>query len=271
MKLIPAILATASLACPAAAQTLEALRFSADAALLQALPQAVHPILARAKGPILQKPLQPQPTPPAKNPRALVARVSLPAILDNSRHLLTRTFGPRALDLGIASDAAFSSYFVTFTDAKTTRLAPLGNLKRLRGSGVNVRVDETTVYNLKISINLFSPIHGSTLKMAPVMGTRGPKNDIKTGALIDAIRARSFVFRVRGQEFWMLYATDARPDAAGFADTRSLLFVREDGLSSKAWPLAEASLPMDSGATVDLDGIKLNLTRTAAGELIILE
>ena len=97
------------------------------------------------------------------------------------------------------------------------------------------------------------------------------KNDIKTGALIDAIRARSFVFRVRGQEFWMLYAADARPDAAGFADTRSLLFVREDGLSSKAWPLAEASLPIDSSATVDLDGLKLHLTRTAVGELIIRE
>ncbi len=271
MKTLLTILTAASLACPAAAQTLEALSLSADAAFLQALPQAVHPDLARAKDPSLQKPLQPKPLQPTKVAGAVVARVSLPAILDNNRHLLTRTFGARSLDLGIASDATFSSYALTFTEATTSRLAPLGKLNRLWNAGVNARIDENTVYNFKLLINLFSPMRGSTVKMTPVEGTRGPKNELKTGALIDAIRAHSVVLRVRGQELWLLYAADAKPDASGFADTRSFLFIKEDGLSSKIWPLAEARIPLDSSSSVALDGLTLTLTRTAADELIIRE
>ena len=61
------------------------------------------------------------------------------------------------------------------------------------------------------------------------------------------------------------------PDGSGYADTRSFLFIKEDGLSSKAWPLAESALAPDVPAVVDLDGLRLNLTRTANGELIIRE
>ena len=55
MKMILAIAAAAALASPAAAQSLEALRFSADAAPLQAMPQAVHPDLLKAREPAIQK------------------------------------------------------------------------------------------------------------------------------------------------------------------------------------------------------------------------
>lgn len=271
MKIILAFAAAAFLASSAAAQSLEALRFSADAALLEALPRAVHPDLQKPSEPILQPALDPKPMGPFEAPGAVVARVSLASILESSRRILTRTFGARALDLGVASDAAFKSYYLTFTDAKTTTLAALGDLNRLRGAGVDARIDAGTVYNFKVSINIFSPVRGSTLKMTPVQGTRGPQNDIKTGAMLDAVRAKSFVFKAKGQELWMFYGADAKPDASGFADTRSFLFIKEDGLSSKAWPLAESKLPLDSSATVDLGGLKLSLTRTAAGELLIRE
>jgi hypothetical protein len=269
--MIRALLASAVLALPAAAQPLEALRASADAALIQALPMARHPDLSKPQEPVLQPPLSPRKLRRLEGPGAVVARVSLAAVLEQSRHILARTYGARALDLGIASDAAFSSYFLTFTDAKTTTLAALGDLNRLRGAGVDARIDAATWYNFKAAINIFSPVRGSTLKMTPVKGTRGPQNDIKTGALLDAIRARSTVFKARGQELWMFYGADAKPDASGFADTRSFLFIKEDGLSSKAWPLAESKLAVDSAASVDLGGLKLTLTRTAAGELVIRE
>lgn len=268
MKIILAILTTATLSVLAAAQSLEALRASADAALLKALPRAVHPALAEPHEAILQKPLDPL---PSEDLGAIVARVSLASIIESNRHILTRTFGARSLDLGVASDAAFSSYFLTFTDAKTTTLAALGDLDRLRGAGVDARIDANTVYNFKVLANMSSPVRGSTLKMTPVQGTRGPQNDVKTGIVLDAIRARAFVFKARGQELWMFYGADAKPDASGYADTHSLLFIKEEGLSSKAWPVAEAKLPVNLSVTVDLDGLKINLTRTAAGELIISE
>jgi len=270
MRALAALLVLA--AAPAAAQSLEALRASADAALLQALPRATHPDLQTPREPVLQKALIPSPMRPAAKNGPVLARVSLPSISENAKHLLSRTFGARPLALGVASDAAFSSYFLSFTDAKgATTLAALGDLNRLRGAGVDVRVDGSTVYNFKVSINIFSPVRGSTLKMTPVQGTRGPQNDVKTGAVLDAIKAKSFVFKARGQELWLLYGRDAKPDASGYADTRSLLFVKEDGLSSKAWPLAESRLPPGVASAVDLGGLKLTLTRTAAGELLIRE
>lgn len=267
MKTLTAFVATALLACPAAAQSPEAMRLAADGALFRAMTQAAHPDLEAPQEPILQEPLQPMSARGAAG--AVVARAELAKIAEDSRHLMTRTFGARTLDLGVASDAAFSSYYLTFTDAKTTTLAPLGDLNRLRGSGVDARVDASTVYNFKVSVNIFSPVRGSTLKMTPVQGTRGPQNNVKTGAVLDAVRARSLVFKARGQELWMFYGADAKPDASGFADTRSFLFIKEDGLSSKAWPLAESKLPLDAPAVVDLGGLKLTLTRTSSGELLI--
>jgi hypothetical protein len=270
MKALAALLVLT--ASHASAQSIEALRASADAALFHALPKAAHPDLQKPQEPVLQKALIPTPMRPAAKNGPVLARVPLAAISENSKHLLSRTFGARALDLGVASDAAFSSYFLSFTDAKgATTLAALGDLNRLRGAGVDVRVDGATVYNFKVSINVFSPVRGSTLKMTPVRGTRGPQNDVKTGALLDAIKAKSVVFKARGQELWLLYGRDAKPDASGYADTRSFLLVTEDGLSSKAWPLAESRLPLDAASAVDLGGLKLTLTRTSGGELLIRE
>ena len=271
MKTLTAILVAAALSSSASAQSLEALRISADAALIRAFPLAVNPELALPQEPILQPALDPRPMHPAEAPGAVLARATLAAINENARHILTRTFGTRPLDLGVASDAAFKSYFLVFTDPKTTTLAALGDLNRLRGDGVDARIDANTVYNFKVSINIFSPVRGSTLKMTPVQGTRGPQNDVKTGALLDAIRAKSVVFKARGQELWMLYGADAKPDASGFADTNSFLFIKEDGTSSKAWPLAESKLPLDTNVAVDLGDIKLHLTRTSAGEVIVRE
>lgn len=271
MKTITAILAAGLLSSPAAAQSLEALRFSADTALQRAVLEATHPDLAKPQEPVLQKPLNPRPMGRFEAPGAVVGKAVLSSLLSANRHFTTKQFGARTLDLGIASDAAFSNKFFTFSDAKTTTLAALGDLNRLRGAGIDARVDAKTVYNFKVIVNIFSPVRGSTLKMTPIQGTSGPTQEMKTGALLDATRAKSFVFKAKGQELWLSYDADVLPDGSGFAATHSFLFTKEDGLSSKAWPLAEAKLPLDSSAAVDLGGLKLNLTRTAAGELIIRE
>lgn len=271
MKILAAAVLAAALSSSAAAQSLESLRVSADAALSGALPLAIHPDLHRKREPVLQKPLVPTPAAPVGARGAVIAKAVLSAISQNARHVMTKTFGARALDLGVASDAAFASYYLVFTDANSSTLAALGDLNRLRGEGVNARIDANTVYNFKVSINIFSPVRGSTLKMTPVSGTRGPQNDVKTGNLLDAIKAKSVVFKAHGQELWMFYGADAKPDASGFADTNSFLFIKEDGLSSKAWPLAAAKLTVDAPFVVDLGGNKITLTRTSAGEIVVAE
>jgi len=269
MKTLHAVLAAAVLASPASAQSLEALRFSADAALIQAFPEAINPDLQQPLEPVLQQPLKPMR--PSAAPGAVVGTAVLSKLKSANRHVTTRQFGARALDLGIASDASFANKYFTFSDAKTTSLAPLGDMNRLRGEGVNARVDARTVYNFKVVVNIFSPVRGSTLKMTPVQGTSGPAHDMKTGALLDAIKAKSFIFKAKGQELLLSYDADVLPDGSGFAATNSFLFTKEDGLSSKAWPLNESKLPLDAPAVVDLGGIKLTLTRTSAGQLVIRE
>ena len=269
--MIIAILASAVLALPAAAQPLEALRASADTALMQAVPMAKHPDLAKPLEPVLQPPLRPSKLRRLDAPGTVVGKVGLSTLLAANRRLVTRQFGGRTLDLGIVSDASFSQKYLTFSDPKTTSLALLGDMNRLRGAGVDARVDANTVYNFKVTINVFSPVRGSTLKLTPVRGTSGPAHEMKTGALLDAIRAKSFVFKAKGVELWLSYDADVLPDGSGFAATRSFLFTKEDGLSSKAWPLAEDKLPLDSSVAVDLGGLKLTLTRTASGDLIIRE
>lgn len=271
MRGAAALVAAAFLITPAAAQSFEALRLSADAGLSRSLLEAAHPDLEGAKEPVLQPPLEPRPANPLHAKGVIVGKIALPVLISANRHILTRQFGARTLDLGIVSNAAFSEKFFTFTDPKTTTLAPLGDMNRLRGDGVDARIDARTVYNFKVVVNIFSPVRGSTLKMTPIQGTDGPKHEMKTGALLDAIRAKSYVFKAKDQELWLSYDADVLPDGSGFADTRSFLFTKQDGLSSKAWPLAEAKLPVDTGVTVDLGGIGLTLTRTSSGELVIRE
>ena len=145
MKTSLAVLAAAVLASPAAAQSLEALRFSADTALIQAFPEAINPDLQEPLEPVLQAPLQPMLLSPSRAPGAVVGTAVLSKLKSANRRVTTRQFGARTLDLGIASDASFANKYFTFSDAKATTLAPLGDMNRLRGAGVNARVDAKTV------------------------------------------------------------------------------------------------------------------------------
>lgn len=263
--LLAAVLA--AVCVPAHAATGEALRASAELGFLRA-PLVVVPAQT-PREPILQPPLRPSPMRPDAAPGAEIGRVDLAAQLDRNFHLTSQVFGARPLDLGAATDAAFSKFYLTFSDAKGTALAPLGDLNNLRGAGVNIRIDAGTVYNFRVQVNIFNPARGSTLKMTPTAGTRGPSHDMKTGAVLDAARSRATLFSAGGQEFWVFYGRQVLPDGSGFAADRSFLFVHEAGLSSKAWPLAESALKPGAAAVVDLGGTRVALTRTPEGMLLI--
>ena len=146
--------------------------------------------------------------------------------------------------------------------------APVGDLNQLRGNGVDARIDGSTVYNFRVQINIFNPVRGSTLAMTPAEGTRGDSHSLKTGALLDAVRARATLMTLNGSEYWIFYGRDAAA-SGGFAKTRSFLFVHMDGLSSKAWPLAESALTPNASSVVDLGGEKIAVTLSSAGELIV--
>ncbi|OGS38864.1 MAG: hypothetical protein A2506_07780 [Elusimicrobia bacterium RIFOXYD12_FULL_66_9] len=261
------LLASLAAAGSASAAGIESLRNFAEQDFLQA-PLIVLPSQTPEE-PILQAPLKPTPLHSSFTSGAELGRVNLAAQLDRNLSLMNRVFGARALDMGVATDAAFSKFYLTFSDAKTTVLAALGDLNRLRGSGVDARIDARTVYNFRVKANIFNPARGSTLKMSPTAGTAGPAHDMKTGAVLDAAHARAALFSANGKEFWVFYGRQVLPDASGFAEARSFLFVHEAGLSSKAWPLAEAALKPGTPSGVDLGGTRVSLTRTPDGFLIV--
>ena len=266
-----ALLLLSLTALPARAGVSEAVKLGGAQAFRAAVAVPAPPA---AQEPVLQPALTPLPFSPRAPRGKQVGRVVLAEQLDKQRALLARQLGAKPWDIGAAGDAGFKNYYLTFTPAgqpAPVTLAPLGDLNRLRGEGVDARVDATTVYNFKVSINIFNPVRGSTLNIKPVKGTRGPGHDVKTGVMLDAVKARGSVFKASGKEYWLHYGTDVKDDGSGFADTRSFLFIHEDGMSSKAWPLAESALTPDAAAVVDLGGTKLRLTRTSGGELLIAE
>lgn len=262
------LLAALLIPAAASAQTLENAAAGAGSRFAEA-PASVRSALEPAgDGPVLQ---------PALRPRVLLreqsgatyATVDLASALDKNLHVTNYRFGARALDLGVATDAGFKSFFLSFSDRDSTVLGALGDLNRLRGDGVDVRIDPATVYNFKVSINIFSPVRGSTLHMNPAQGTAGPGHDLKTGDLLDAIRARAALMSVKGEEYWVFYGRDVQPGGGGFAPTRSFLFVHMNGLSSKAWPLAESALKPETTSVVDLGGVKVTARLTADRKLVL--
>src|SRR4029077_2095639 len=105
-------------------------------------------------------------------------------------------------------------------------------------------------YNFHVSINIFNPVRGSTMEIHASQGTQGPDHDISTGEILDLLHAKSFVFSARGSEYWMLHGTDVDPNTNALANTRSLLFIHYAGTSTKAYPVAEASLPVGQPTNV---------------------
>ena len=91
-------------------------------------------------------------------------------------------------------------------------------------------------------------------------GTNGPTTQLNSGVLIDAVKAKSFVFSHDGVEYWALYGTDIDALSGLPGPTRSLLFLRFAGLSSKAWPLTETALPLDRRMRVQL-AAQVTMTR----------
>ncbi len=278
-------LAVAALLAPSfsAAAPQESLRLSAETAWTAAsaalpklglsLPPGPRAVLAQEPAPSEPFFLDPKANPlmPFEAPGALVGKILLPTILDKHRNLMNRQLGASNWDISLAGDAGFKTYFFTFAQGDKLVIAPMGDPNRLRGDGVNVRIDPATAYNFKVSINIFDPIRGSTLNITPIEGTKGPKHGIKTGLVLDAIKAKSYAFKTGGKEYWLLHGTDVDPKTNRLTDTRSLLFINEAGMSSKAWPLAESQLEAGKPLAVDFNGKRLVLTRSAAGELSINE
>lgn len=199
----------------------------------------------------------------------LIGSFKLAERLDIHRALINRQLGALAWDLSMASDSQFKVQYLTLSRPPTLLLKRIDDLNRLRGEGVVVSIDAQTHYRAKVSISIFNPVRGSTLNLDPVNGTRGPSHKIKTGELLDRVKANSYVFKANGKEFWLLYGTDVDPKTDQLAGTRSLVFVHEAGLDSKAWPIAESQLAPDAAVGVDLGGTKIALTRGSDGILRI--
>jgi hypothetical protein len=270
------LLTLAVLAVPAAAFAvpLESQSAAAGAGFAR-LSADVRPALTRrvlaaaAREPVLQPPLVPQAFHAAAAPGTELGRFKLADEFDRNLYVMNYKLGTRPRNVGVATDAGFKNFYLTFTDQGGTILAPLGDLNRLRGAGVDIRVDASTVYNFRVSIDIFNPVRGSTLHITPAEGTTGPSWSLATGDVLDAARSRAQLVVLGGDEYWIFYGQDVKPGGGAFAATRSFLFVRMDGLSSKAWPLAASALTPGVPARVDLGGVGVWLTRTADGELVV--
>ena len=272
----------AALAAPAQilARGLEAVRLGGEEQwrLLEASLKAIGPLRTALhqrdqsppRRPLLQDPRL-KPLDPAEAPGRTIGSVRLPDLLDRHRTLIARQLGSLAWGISMAGDAAFKNTFLTFAREAALVIAPVGDLNRLRGDGVTVTIAPGVTYNLRVSINILDPVRGSTLKITAVNKTNGPSHEIKTGVILAALKAKSYVFKSKGKEYWLLHGTDVDPATNTLAGTRSLLFIHEEGLSSKAWPLAESSLGAGQPVSVALDDTRLVLVRDDQGGLSISE
>jgi len=217
--------------------------------------------------PILRDPSMAPALPESVGP--LLGSFVLAERLDTHRDLMNRRFGALQWDTSIAGDSEFKVVYLTFSRPGVLLLRKIEDPKRLRGEGVVVQIDAQTFYRFKLSINIFDPIRGSTLRATPENGAAGPSHAIKTGEILDRTKAKSYVFQASGNEYWLLYGTDVDTKTDQLADTRSLLFIHFDGLDSKAWPVGESKLETGKPLAVSLDGTAITLVKSDDGKLYI--
>jgi hypothetical protein len=271
-------LLAAVLLWPAAAGAVSPESLSADAERgFSAAPASVRPAVAAAAA-LAQAPENPVLEMPAlrslgagERLGAELGRVTLAAQLDRNLNLVKKTLGARSLDVGIVADAGAKDRFLSFTDASGTTLGKIGSLGDLRGKGIDIRIDASTVYNFRVEVgSIFDdPVHKSVLHITPIQGTVGPASQMTTGALLDAMRAQSAIVTIDGDEYWIFYGRESKTDGSGFTNSRGFLVTHEAGLSTKAWPIEESALPLDTPVSVTLGDAQVRMTRTSGGELVI--
>ena len=289
MKALGTLFLAAALAAPAAAESMEDLRQKADTNLLEGIgqaaetlkkdaflpgewkePSAVEESAEEPREPVLRRPTFIE-IGPQVEVGPLLGAFALAERLDSHSDLYTLQLGAKTYDISLASDPTFDVQYLSFRREDQQILHRIKNVNDLRGKGVNVRLDEATVYNFKVKANIFSPARGSTLKVTPVNGTQGPSHSIKTGNILDAVERESFVFKTGGKEFWLLYGTDIDPATDQPTDTRSFLIIHEEGLSSKAWPIAEGRVEAGKPLVVGLGDTQIALVKTLSEQLRIHE
>ena len=206
-------------------------------------------------------------TPDFNSLGAPLGSFNLLARLNTHRDLMTLQLGNTVWNVSSAADPKFEMLYLTFQNKDRVLTRRIKDLNSLRGEGVIVEVEPGVSYRFKVSVNIFSPVRGSTLHVTPVNGTQGPAHSMKTGAVLDAVKRESFVFKSGDKEFWVLFGTDMDPQTNDFAQTRSLLFINEAGLSSKAWPVPESSLADDKPLGIALGETRISLLKGADGML----
>lgn len=224
---------------------------------------------SRSKGGLFEAPRL-SPLRGAAGPGAEVGRLSLASQLDRHRDLLTRQLGTSNWNLSVAGDAGFKTFYITFQQGPKLIIKPLGDLNRLRSrEGVDIEIEPGLVYNFHVRVGFPDVIRDSALEITPVSNERWRDHEILLGEVLDAVKARSYVFRSQGVEYWVLYGTDVDSATNALAESRSLLFFNYARMNSKGWPLAESSLPVGQATGVSFGDQKVVLERTAGGELVI--
>lgn len=231
-------------------------------------PKPAPSLAAEPKEPLLQKPKLFE-LDKGQAVGGLLGAFALSERLDSHSDLFNLKLGDKNYDVSLMGDAKFDAQYISFRREDKLILARVKDVNELRKKGVIIKIDEKTTYKFKVSINIFSPTRGSTMKIDPVNGTQGPKHRIKTGKILDAIEREAFVFKTSGKAYWLLYGTDVDPETDMLADTRSFLIIHENGLSSKAWPIAEASVVVGTPLEVGLGNTKIVLVKTLGGQLRI--
>lgn len=208
---------------------------------------------------------QPRLSPGTKG--ALLGSFVMAERLDVQRDMLTKQLGPKVWDIGIAGDAEFKVLYFTIRRPEALKLGRVNNLSDLRGKGVDFEIEPGVTYNTRVKIDIFDPVKNSTLYITPVHGTVGPSHQLKTGELLDRARAKSYIFNVGDTEYWCLYTTDVDTNTNQLANTRSIVFLHESGINSKAYHIAESSLTFDQPVNVALGSDNISVVRTSSGKL----
>ena len=269
MKPLAAALLLCAVCAPAparAAQGLEELKLSGERLFFTAQVPFLEGLLPQFPQDFFSDP-KPRPALPEETGGPLVGTLSLPDQLDRHRALLALKLGPSPWDVGLVGDASHQNVYLALQQGERLLFRPLGNCNRIHSKGINVEIEPGVNYHLRTALG-WPLMRGSTVRLSPI-GVAGDSYRIKAGQIMDAMKARAYVFDSGDSEYWLLYETDVDPATNEPAQTRSLLFVHEDGLGSEGWPLGESEIPVGQPTLLSLGGEKLVLERNASGALDI--
>ncbi|MFC1522783.1 hypothetical protein ACFL6Y_10280 [Elusimicrobiota bacterium] len=193
----------------------------------------------------------------------LLGTISISTFLDKHHKIMKLNLGGKDYWVTIAMTPGSKDQYAIIKDPNSANYV-MARLTRnaMLGSGVNLRINQSTTYNVKLKPNLWNPDRKSTFIIAPAGRTRGKTYKLNSGKVLDMGKKSSLTLQTKRGNVYMFYGKDIDTGKNKFKNTKSFGITTKWTLEPKAWFASDTKLVEGKAVPVSFGNIRLYMKKS---------